>query len=343
MEKENRIQYIDLLRIIATFFVIVLHVSANNMFRTDINSNEWNVLNIYNSLSRCTVPVFVMISGTLFLSKEVNIKKLFTKNILRIFIAFIFWGIIYILVSGTYTSKTEFVNMLITGKYHMWFLPMIIGLYLLTPVLKKIAEDEKMLKYYLVLTLIISFCIPWIINILSEFRIDKINTLTTSIKTSFMGNLGISFGYTGYFLLGYYLNKIDLSKNARYIIYILGIIGIILTIILTNIACVLSDKFIEKFYDNFSVNVLLEAVAVFVFAKYSFKTNKFIKYISRICFGVFLIHVLIIENFGVIFKFNVLSFNPIASVPAICLLVFLTAGVISLIINQIPILKKYIV
>ena len=72
MEKkiENRIEYLDLLRIIAIFGVVVLHVAAQNWVKEFTNVFNWNVYNVYDSLVRWTVPVFVMISGTLFLSKE---------------------------------------------------------------------------------------------------------------------------------------------------------------------------------------------------------------------------------------------------------------------------------
>ena len=343
MKEQERIQYIDLLRILATFFVIILHVSANNLIKYNVNSFEWNILNIYDSMSRWTVPVFVMISGAIFLSREVDIKKIITKNIFRIVIAFFFWALIYALAFSTYSSKIEFVNMLISGKYHMWFLPMIIGLYLLTPILKKITEGEKTIKYFLVLTFVFSFLIPWSINIISELKIEKLDSIILSIKTNWINNFGIAFGYTGYFVLGHYLKKVELSKKTRRIIYVLGIIGLLMTIIFTCISSNLANRFVEKYYNNFAINTLLVVVAVFVFAKYNFKTNNVIKFISKTCFGIFLIHVLIIEKFGLLFKFNVSSFNPIFSVPIVCLIVFIASGILSMIINYIPMLKKYIV
>lgn len=48
----NREQYLDLLRILAIFFVIVLHVSGENFRNIDINSTYWDILNFYDSISR---------------------------------------------------------------------------------------------------------------------------------------------------------------------------------------------------------------------------------------------------------------------------------------------------
>lgn len=100
-----------------------------------MNSVEWQVLNIYDSIARFCVPVFLMISGVFFLDNDRNytLEKLFSKNILRIVTAFIFWSTLYtilnIMSSETLSIKeiiTEFIN----GHYHMWFLFTLVGLYL---------------------------------------------------------------------------------------------------------------------------------------------------------------------------------------------------------------------
>lgn len=136
-EKEERKIYFDFLRIFATFAVIILHVSAQNWHTTDINSFEWNIFNFYDSIVRWGVPIFVMISGALFLNKNQSIKKIYTKNILRIIIAFIFWSLIYtVLFSKGLSIKTMIINFF-EGYYHMWFLFMIVGLYMITPFIKK--------------------------------------------------------------------------------------------------------------------------------------------------------------------------------------------------------------
>jgi len=66
IHKKNYMVWIDLLRIVATFATIVIHVSEENYQNTISNPKWWNVFNIYDSIGRCSVPIFVMISGTLF-------------------------------------------------------------------------------------------------------------------------------------------------------------------------------------------------------------------------------------------------------------------------------------
>ncbi len=62
----QRIAYFDVLRILATFAVIVLHLSAQHWADTDVYSRAWQAFNLYDSAVRWAVPVFVMISGGCF-------------------------------------------------------------------------------------------------------------------------------------------------------------------------------------------------------------------------------------------------------------------------------------
>ena len=75
--ESKRIIYFDYLRAIAVFSVIVLHVAAQNWHNADTNTFEWNVFNIYDGVSRWAVPIFVMISGALFLGRDYSLDTLY--------------------------------------------------------------------------------------------------------------------------------------------------------------------------------------------------------------------------------------------------------------------------
>ena len=87
----NKIIAFDGLRILAAFAVVVLHTVAP-LFMDSYPSSDWNVANVYESLVRWSVPVFFMISGALFLNKgkELNLGRLYKKNIFRIFLIYLF-------------------------------------------------------------------------------------------------------------------------------------------------------------------------------------------------------------------------------------------------------------
>jgi len=77
-----------------------LHTAASNLYTTPVTSFEWQVLNLYDSLVRFCVPVFVMISGAFLLNSEkhLTISVIFRKYISRIVLAFVFWSAMYSLL-----------------------------------------------------------------------------------------------------------------------------------------------------------------------------------------------------------------------------------------------------
>lgn len=91
----NRLYYLDLMRIVATFAVVVIHTVGINWAELSPVTFNWQICNLFDGISQWCVPIFVMISGALFLNREPDIKKLYSKNILRIITAFIFWTVLY--------------------------------------------------------------------------------------------------------------------------------------------------------------------------------------------------------------------------------------------------------
>lgn len=63
----GRIYYLDCLRVVAIISVIIIYVSAQNWYTTDVSSFAWQFFNLTDSLVRWAVPLFVMISGVVVL------------------------------------------------------------------------------------------------------------------------------------------------------------------------------------------------------------------------------------------------------------------------------------
>ena len=74
--KEKREYAFDLLRVISMFMVIVVHVSNVYSRSYGIISNQNFLYSlIYNTISRISVPIFLMISGALLLDRKFDKKK----------------------------------------------------------------------------------------------------------------------------------------------------------------------------------------------------------------------------------------------------------------------------
>ena len=339
--REQRVYYFDFLRVFATFAVVILHLSAQNWDTTDVKSFAWNTFNFYDSIVRWALLSFVMISGALFLQKDIPLKKIFSKYIFRIVTAFLFWSFVYAVEH--YAENKDIIKALdhfISGHYHLWFLFMITELYMILPFTKKIVESDFLTKYFLLLAFIFTFFLPQSVNLISVFS-EKYGTIATYIINNFY--FYFVMGFTVYFLLGCVLNKIEISKKQERIIYFLGICGFIATILMSIMVSRIKNKPNEIFYSYTSINVLFESIAVFVFFKKHFsKQSKFIVTLSKYSFGAYLVHaavIRVIELCGL----NTLSFNPIFSVPVISVMVFVISFAVSGVLNHIPILKKYIV
>ncbi len=354
MKKANqdRIIYLEYLRAMATIAVILIHVASMNIKTTWFISGEWMSMNIYNSLSRWCVPIFVMISGVLFLdvSKNLSTSILYKKYILRIVLIFVVWTGIYTTIDiHNEIRKKEVIQNLIRGHYHMWYLILIIGLYILTPILREIVKNEKVFIYFVVVAIIMGFLLPQLVDIIRSFNIRSVNRILSHINYVLdTTNVNDLLCYPAFFMLGYYLNKKELSIKTQKIIYILGIIGLVMNIGLSFGCSALTREFQDIPYC--SINVFMTTIAVFVFAKYHLsKINKnssihtALMSISKYSFGIYLIHPLILEYMNNNLSINPRKFYSVLSIPAITIVVFVFAYIASVILNRIPIVKKYLV
>lgn len=350
MNKE-RLFYADLLRVFATFAVMLLHIGASNWYSVNVTSYEWQVFNVYDSLVRFCVPIFVMLSGMFFLepNKQITIKNIYIKYILRIVTAYVFWSALYVILNNFVFNKAEInddtikniLSQFTEGNYHLWFLFMIIGLYIVTPFIRKFVEnsDKKLLEYFMILCILFAILIPTLSNF------PYFEGLKRYIDKFY---INLVLGYSGYFITGYYFKTFKISRLKQIFIYIGGIIGVICTFAITNDLSVSQGSANEVLYGFLTPNVMLVSIAVFVFfkeiiskIKFNKGTIKIISLISYCSFGMYLVHVVFNTIFSKI-GFTTLSFNPIISVPVITGSVFICSFLVSFIISKIPFINKYI-
>lgn len=359
MTKANLTQrqyHLDYLRVFDSIAIIFLHVTAQDMYNIGTVSTAWNFYNICNGATRWGVPVFVMISGALFLPREIPTKTLYKKYISRMATTYIVWTIFYAIASPVinmifkedyHITFIDFISDFILGAYHLWFLPMIIGLYMCIPLIKQLTQNDNLIKYFLLLSIIFCF-------IKTQFELVTNNLLSGNAQIIFENinivfknfNMNLIAGFVIYFILGFYLNKTEIIKKHRTIIYILGVVGLVLTILLNLFAAKNAGKTSEVFYNSFSLNVFLMSVAIFVWFKYNAKgtekLNKTIIRLSKYSFGAYLVHVFILK-FLKAAGFSIDTFHPILSVPATLIFTTVASYLISVTLNKIPVIKKHIV
>lgn len=354
-EKRERIVFLDLLRITAIFAMVLLHVVAGDFLGKDSvwrtaapNTAAWQVFNAYDCLVRFCVPIFCMISGILFLdpARDVPIKKLFTKNIRRIVLAFLFWSPVYALLGALLRSEgfglsviVDMVKRTVFGHYHLWFLLMLLGFYLVVPLLRKITADKRLTEYFLILTFVFTF-LQNALLLIPPFR----NVI--DIQAGKMSLYMVS-GFVGYFVLGSYLYRYPPRTAVRHGIYLLGVLSFVGTAAASGVISFLSGKPNSELYGYLLPNVLFEAAAVYLFFATHFGSRTFspravarIGTLSSCCFGIYLVHDLL--NM-LLHRLHILPvFLPVLSVPVLAAVVFAASFFITYLLRKIPLFKNYL-
>ena len=357
--QEDRKLHIDLLRIVACISVIMLHSASQYWYEFPVTDTRWMVYNIWDAVSRFGVPVFVMISGMLFLSRqgEVNLRKLYCNNILRLAVAYAVWSIVYGLWDcrgwtwGAGVTVRDYVAECVFGRYHLWFIPMLIGIYMLLPVIKTFTDhcSKKSLEYFLLLFVILQIG-------RSTLGIIQIPTLANVLMQ--LLDVELVCSYVGYFVLGYYLYRYRLSHVWQVRVYFLGAVSLVLAAIISIRASWYYQTPKSEAFDSYSVFTFIVTMAVFVFfqekiSKISWKgfMRKFLAELSANTFGVYLLHLLVIEWLQTRGLDSLTLLGAILGetaagcalgIPLLTIISFLICNVMISILRRIPFLGKYI-
>jgi surface polysaccharide O-acyltransferase-like enzyme len=317
---------------------------------TEITQAEvwrWWTVNIYDSLARPSVPLFVMASGFLLLSPEKTDEPLslfFKKRLSRIALPFIFWGVTYFawrfLVNDEAFAYGSIIQGFNTGPYyHFWFLYMLIGLYLITPILRVVVANSqrKILKYFLAVWFLGTAVIP-LLNLQPSFSLDS--------------NLFVFVGWIGYFLLGAFLKSVKIKTLIFCSLLSIGwLLTMVATYLITASVGGLSSYF---FYDYLSANVIMASVGLFMLLyriprrqleNISSSAKWLIHKIGQNTLSIFMLHVIILESFqrGFFgFKISVTTMNPAVEIPLITgVTLFVCLGIIWS-AKKIPFVEKII-
>ena len=327
---ERRGNY-DLLRILAQFFVVVLHVSSSVV--ANPSDPEFFSYNFYSMLSRFSVPVFVMLSGC-FNMGNMDVKKAFKKS-LKLYIIILFWSLVYLLrnlyLNGG-MELSQILNEMFLGHYHMWFLFMTIGLYLLTPILAPAFKDLKNGEYFLILGLIFSV-IPSTLKIAMGERF--IRTFTLSFIDGFYFRM--TGGFILYYVLGYYLGHKDIKHKGLWIA--LGAVAMAWSIYMQYEINAGQETLIYGYYDVMGIFAYLFSAAVFLIFKDLKVESAFVSKLSSLTLGIFLIHDLFIGRVG-----NFIGdVNGFIKVPLVSAIVFIISAAIVALLKKIPFVKDHLV
>lgn len=330
----KRIHYIDNLRVLACFLVILTHAAM----ATKESYGFYAV--IISLLGAPSSELFLTISGALLLPTRIRMKQFYIKRFSRLALPVLFWSIIILFieyVTGNNSLQVTLKKLIliplspVIGVY--WFIYAICGLYLLAPVLSPwiITSTKKEFQFVLLLWLV-TILLPYTSFIWPDFY--KIDGNYYFILTYFGG-------FLGYMLLGVYLRKypILLSKFKAMVL----VLTLITLAILPILYCYLFHReLINTINNNLSISSVLLVTSIFIFfqnfGSTNVKFNHLINYIAKYTFGIYLIHIIIVRNVvKYVYSFyRVEPLNPLIETPLIALTSMFICYICVKLISKLP-------
>lgn len=346
---------LDILRILACYMVVQVHTGEFFYIGeggTVINGSDAEWVNLYNSLARSAVPLFIMISGFFLLPVKEKTSDFFKKRFTRVAIPFIVWCILYSvyqLVRGQVDLSAALLNLLkIPVNFgvdigHLWYIYMLIGLYLVAPVVSPWLQtaSRKTIELYLSLWGMTLF-IPYIHLIYPEIWGECFWNQTPMLY--------YFSGYLGYMILAFYIKK----YGARWKTWNIpaGILLILIGYTITaqgfssrlETARYIPD--LELTWGYGTINVAMMALGLFLllkdvrFRNPDTRTSRIITDISKLTFGIYLIHIMILNFFyGTL---NEIFPSAMVKIPVIAVCTFILSYAAVKLLSFIP-KSKYLI
>ena len=359
---DNRKYYVDLLKTMAIFGVMVIHVWSIGNY--EIGSDYYFMSLIWGSITHSSVPIFLMVSGMLMLDpkKKVPISRLYFHNILRIVIALAVWTIAYKVyhyyvpeVLGGTTLAAQAVEenggVALTfwqnvgeilkqdDEFHLYFMYIILLVYLFLPVTRIVTAKASRsgLEYFLILWFILGIVYPTV-TIYKPF--DEVEGILEQWQ------INMTYAAIGYTVLGYYLSKYPISKITSVILVLLGFA----ITFLGTYSLSLENETVDMHYiEGMTVGTacIASGICGFVVSISNDKLSK-LRYIttpfSKSALCIYMCHLIVLyvlNLYGMLDVFN--SWAPIASIPVISLILMVLSFVVYLVLSCIPVLRKVII
>ncbi len=219
----ERVIWLDWMRVAACLMVIVVHATEPFYLGGDgsliLTRTDAFWASFFDSLVRACVPLFVIASSYLQFPLHYSSEEFFRRRAVRILVPFILWTVVYALVWGS--PVQNFKDLLLNFNYaagHLWFVYMLVGVYLLMPLLSPWAErvGRTELRIYLGLCLFTTvipllrdwvFGAPTVVYGVSGLPRQALFPLWGEASWNAYGVFYYLSGFVGYLLLGLYVRK----------------------------------------------------------------------------------------------------------------------------------------
>jgi surface polysaccharide O-acyltransferase-like enzyme len=347
--KPLRLSSLDFIRAYAIILVVMVHASGPPLYAyKDVPKGVWMTANVFDSFARPCVPLFIMLSGFLLLdaSKEESLGVFFRKRLSKILVPYVFWVAFYLwwrwyFHSESFAEPGKLSREVIGGTayYHLGFMNIIIGLYLVTPMLRvfvKYANFSTQI-YVLLLWFFLSSLAP---------LVSKVWALSISfyMQTTPM--------FLGHFLFGSLFKRVPVRLRREHVLALGGVL-----LLMVYLTAYFTYKYTKRangilddyFYAYYTPNVVIMSAISFVLLLAVFSRPRWqqlpvvaplLRHIGATSFGIYLTHVVLLECLGrgVFFGYTLTAttFHPLVSIPLLTVVVVSACALVLYFVQKVP-------
>ena len=318
IERTERQSNIELLRVFAALGVVLLHYNNSNIGggfanASGLSANQF-VMVVFESISICTVNLFVLISGY-FMKGSSKSDLLKPVKLLSMYVVFELTAyLIKELPSGEPFSASTFASYF-SPSY--WFIFVYIALYILSPYINLMWSHLNRKKQKQLLIIFIAlfslYPIAWeVLTYASKNSIWGAESVSSNGMMQGISSIGLFGSGAGYtivnfilmYLIGCYLR--DIEEDGKKIKN-----GKLAVLLIVNVALIIYWTYFEFFVLGGAIDgttgwyydspfVISEAVLIFlVFKNIKIKKNKVINVLAAASFPTYLIHINLLEYFNI--------------------------------------------
>lgn len=327
INEKNNVGWIDALRVIACLMVVFSHCCDPFVAHFDANREMFLTGVFSGSLVRPCVPLFAMMTAVLLLpiKSGTTINQFYRKRIGRIVPPLVFWSIALPLMAffyftvvspntpnpqlsvSDYTTGT-LLQRLYTFVFNfnfdttpLWYLYMLIGLYVIMPILSSwlvqaTQKEIKTLLYIWGITLVLPY-VKMVAPLLGYTGNYGHMGLFGECDWNVYGTFYYISGFIGYLILAYYLKNYPLNwswKKMAFICIPMFAVGYAITSIgyvITNAYFPGNYAYLEILWYFAGINVFMMTFPVFIaIQKLNTRSRKWLSYAAKLTFGIYLCH-----------------------------------------------------
>jgi len=363
---------IDLLRILACVLVLLTHAcecyyisnfyAGGGFENLDIATWQSEAVwaGLFDSFSHCCVPIFVMISGFLLLPMKpgMSMGEFYRKRASRILIPLAVWTVVYSFyctfkMESGLVSVSDYALSILKGIGfffinfpapigHLWYVYMILGIYLIIPILSPWVERASRRQMRLIIGV-------WLLLTPVPFLRLVWPELWGECSWNPFGAHQYISGFIGYLLAGAYARKFLFDSKQSYkgiglLLTVLGFVGAAAGILYQIYYMPPTAETFGNYWQNFEITwffcglpMCLETFGLFLlFFRWSPKQIPAVMSdFSRLSYGVYLCHIMFLTWFYEEIFLPLALPTPV-SILAICACTVITSYLVIKLLSFLP-------